>query len=488
DPVEHEAYAHSLRRAVELDARLDEEVANSRLGIVTHYDGIVRAWDRLRINAQTLDPPPRYVEAEDRALLLEDVGRYREALEQKRDLVERFKTEQAVLRNSLRALPHNGARVAASLRARDGGEPMAARVDALVAATMRRLLIPTDALEREARARLADVASITLPDATDLERDVGLVVRHARVVLDRYAEVARIVQTIMTLHVSATAGRTLNRYRAVHERAGRRVSLWTAIAIASGVGALAFGAAFIIARLRRERDREAELARLKSRFVSMTSHEFRTPLSVILSSAELLEAYAERWDEAKRRTHIDRIRNAAHLMTRMVEQVLLIGRAEAGVLEARPGAVDLGGLVRAVADEVRTTVGPERVLELDLDAPEREVVMDERLVRQVLTNLLSNAFKYSSDDGVVRLSLRAGAEEATFEIEDEGIGISVEDRARLFEAFHRGSNAETIPGTGLGLAVVKKSIEVHGGSITVDSEPGRGTRFSVRVRYLGGDS
>lgn len=488
DDTEHQRYTRSLQGAQELDARLDEAVSSSRLGLTTHYDDIVRVWDRLRLNREALDAVPRFVAARDRDALLEDVARYGVALEQKRELVERFKTEQAVLRNSLRALPHNAERVNATLRAREGTEALAAEVDGLVTVTLRQVIAPSERQDRAARDALERVERTVIDDDPLLARDVRLVARHARVVLDRSAAVRDVVARIMALRVPTIAGRAQARYGGLYEAASRRTRAWAVAGFVSGLAVLLFGAAFVIARLRRERDREAELAQLKSRFVSMTSHEFRTPLSVILSSAELLEAYGDRWDSDKRAKHIDRITEGAHVMTRMLDQVLLIGRAEAGMLELRPGPVRLPELAEAVVEEARALVGAERALELAVDAADEEVTVDERLLRHVLTNLLSNAFKYSPAESTVRFAVTQNGHGASFVIEDEGIGIPARDRARLFEAFHRCSNAESVPGTGLGLAVVKKSLEVHRGTIDVESEEGRGTRFSVEVPFLGGNS
>ena len=236
--------------------------------------------------------------------------------------------------------------------------------------------------------------------------------------------------------------------------------------------------------LAHERDREVELANLKSRFVSMTSHEFRTPLSVILSSAELLEAYGPRWDESKKQTHLERIQEASKKMSQMLDGVLLIGRAESGMLQANPRRLRPKELAATVVEEVCLAAGKDRRLEYRERGGSEAMWLDENLLRHVLTNLLTNAFKYSPVGSTVSFVVQQEPDGVVFEVADEGIGIPEGELDHLFEAFHRCSNASAIPGTGLGLAVVKKSVDVHQGTIEVESRVGSGTRFAVRLPEL----
>jgi len=488
DTAEHRRYSAAASRAQELDARLDEEVARSRLGLVNHYDGIVRVWDLSRTTNVELARPPAFLTDDERAAIAREAAAHRRVTERKRELVEDFKTHLAVLRNSLRALPHNAERVLPSLREAPDGEPVARAVEGLVVYTALMTQAPSEARRVRASRRLREVDALAASAEPEIARAVELVVRHAQVVIERHAAVDAIVRAIMALEVSRHAARVARAYGRAHGAAERRADGWSIGVVACVALVLALGALFIIVRLRAERDREAQLATLKSRFVSMTSHEFRTPLSVILSSAELLEGYAQSWSAERRAKHVARIQTSAHAMTTMLDRVLLIGRAEAGMLELRPGPVRLDALVRTVVEEVRSMVGPERSLELSIDAEGREVSLDERLIRHVLINLLTNAFKYSDDDTTVTLTVHGGADGARLEVRDEGIGIPPQDRPRLFEAFQRGSNAEELPGTGLGLAVAARSVEAHGGMIEVQSEVGRGTTFTVRVPYLEGPS
>lgn len=236
-------------------------------------------------------------------------------------------------------------------------------------------------------------------------------------------------------------------------------------------------------------EKHKELGELKSRFVSMTSHEFRTPLATILSSTDLLEHYAERLPAAERAELLATIRQAVQRMTRLLDDVLLIGKAEAGRLAFRPVEVDLCALCRSAAMEAERAApraaathdaGTRAHVVLDLPAGELRVRADDKLLRFILGNLLSNALKYSPAGGDVVLTLRADAQALSIAVADRGIGIPPEDLPRLFEPFHRGRNVGTLPGTGLGLAIVRKAVDLHGGRIEVDSAPGA-TRFVVTL-------
>jgi len=228
-------------------------------------------------------------------------------------------------------------------------------------------------------------------------------------------------------------------------------------------------------------EKERELNELKSRFIAMTSHEFRTPLATILSSAELLEQYSDRLPPEEREELHGSIRAAVERMTKMLDNVLTIGKAEANVLQFSPAPTDLAAFCGQIAEEMRLTAGERHTLEFSYEGARGMVRADEKLLRHALTNLLSNAFKYSPEGGTVEFRVRVGANEATFDVRDHGIGIPPEDQARLFETFHRGRNVGTIAGTGLGLAIVKKSLELHGGTVSVESAPGSGTLFRVTI-------
>jgi signal transduction histidine kinase len=227
--------------------------------------------------------------------------------------------------------------------------------------------------------------------------------------------------------------------------------------------------------------REKELSELKSKFLSMASHEFRTPLATILSSSELLERYADRIDPQEKANLLHSIESGAKRMNELINDVLTLGRAESGVLRLNPARLDVHELCERVVREFRIAQGRSHIVRFSnrFDLPAAE--MDERLLRHILENLLSNAAKYSPEESEIAITLSRRAEDLVIEVQDQGIGIPQPDQAHLFESFHRASNVENRPGTGLGLAIVRKAVDLHGGSIAFHSEPGKGTRFSVRL-------
>ncbi len=227
--------------------------------------------------------------------------------------------------------------------------------------------------------------------------------------------------------------------------------------------------------------REKELSEMKSKFVSTASHEFRTPLATMLSSAELLEHYAESLSPAEKVNLLQTIQGSAKRMSEMIDDVLTLGRAESGVLKLNLGPTNLRELCGRVVSEFRIAQGKQHIITLDDRFDRLEAHMDERLLRHILNNLLSNAVKYSPPGSEVTFSLARRGEQAAIEIQDRGIGIPLEDQPRMFESFHRASNVENRSGTGLGLAIVKKAVELHGGEISLTSAVGSGTRFTVMI-------
>ena len=228
-------------------------------------------------------------------------------------------------------------------------------------------------------------------------------------------------------------------------------------------------------KLRAALDAERELGRMKNHFVSSVSHEFRTPLSVILSGAELLEAHAGHLSESRRLELLTQIKFSTGRMNEMVEQVLLLGRIESGAMRANPQPTDVAALCRDIVEEVQIATQRRCEIEMRLDTGIRR--LDSALMRSVLVNLLTNAVKYSKPDGTVIFE----ANESGFSVNDEGIGIPSADLTRLGEPFHRASNVGDIAGTGLGLAVVKRCVALCGGIFTIHSEEGRGTQTIVTL-------
>ncbi len=227
--------------------------------------------------------------------------------------------------------------------------------------------------------------------------------------------------------------------------------------------------------------REKELSEMKSKFVSIASHELRTPLATILSSAELLEHYSEGLSAEDKLKMLHGIQAGVKRMNSMIEDVLIIGKAEAGALQFDPKPVDLCDLCRKVVEELRGGVAKQHVINFEHEFQRGSLNLDEKLLRHILTNLLSNAVKYSPVGSTVSLQLGEHESEALIQVIDQGIGIPPEDQARMFESFHRASNVGNRQGTGLGLVIVKKAVELHGGTIAIDSKVDAGTRISVRL-------
>ncbi|QDL11731.1 histidine kinase [Brasilonema octagenarum UFV-E1] len=227
--------------------------------------------------------------------------------------------------------------------------------------------------------------------------------------------------------------------------------------------------------------KEKELNELKSRFVSMTSHEFRTPLSTILSSSELLEHYRHKWTEEKQLSHLHRIQTSVKRMTEMLNNVLVIGKVEAGKLDFKPMPFDLVEYCHYLVEELQLNVNNQHAINFSSQSDSMPCCMDEKLLGHILGNLLSNAIKYSPTGTTVRFSLTFENALAVFRIQDQGIGIPPADLPHLFESFHRATNVGNIQGTGLGLAIVKNCVETHHGEITVKSEIGLGTLFTVTL-------
>jgi PAS domain S-box len=239
------------------------------------------------------------------------------------------------------------------------------------------------------------------------------------------------------------------------------------------------------AELRKALEHERELSELKSTFVNVVSHEFRTPLGVIVSSTDILEHYFDRLKADQRAGHLQDIRHSAQQMAGLMEEVLLLGRVESGRMQCKPEPIDLAGFCQRLVDEQLSATNRKCPIVLSIEGCGAEARGDEALLRHVFNNLLSNAVKYSSAGKNVAFHVRREGENAVFEIRDRGIGIPPADQKRLFEAFHRGVNVGETPGTGLGLVIVKRCVDLHGGSIQIQSEPGSGTTVTVRLTLFG---
>lgn len=234
--------------------------------------------------------------------------------------------------------------------------------------------------------------------------------------------------------------------------------------------------------LRRALEKEKELTELKSRLVSMTSHEFRTPLTTIQTNAELLSIRLKDPDP-KIHKHLTRITDEVTKLTRLMEDILLMGRYESGKIIFQPGDTDLVYLLQEIL-QIRNQEDKEgRLIMLEVNGNPRPISLDTNLLTHAIGNLISNSLKYSHGKPAPEMSLSFEEANAVIKIKDHGIGIPEAERTKLFDTFYRASNASNIQGTGMGLVIVKQFIELHQGTVTLESEEGKGTCVTVYLPY-----
>lgn len=227
-------------------------------------------------------------------------------------------------------------------------------------------------------------------------------------------------------------------------------------------------------------DKERQLNEIKSRFVSMASHEFRTPLSTILSSASLVNRYTTAEDQEKRTRHIEKIKGSVKHLNDLLEDFLSLGKLDEGKVTVSSAGFNLKDLVNDTIDEMKGLLRKGQQIVCTYTGYEM-VQSDKKMVKNVLINLLSNAIKFSPDDGKIFVQSNVHDSTASLSIRDEGIGIPAEDQVHLFSSFFRGKNALNIQGTGLGLHIVKRYVDLLGGSIGLQSELDKGTTVTFNI-------
>lgn len=232
-------------------------------------------------------------------------------------------------------------------------------------------------------------------------------------------------------------------------------------------------------------EKEKELSELKTRFVSMASHEFRTPLSTILSSVELVEAYVKESQQAKRQKHIDRIKESVNNLNNILNDFLSLSRLEEGRVITEPESFDFNAFCEQVLDEIRLMLKPGQNIHHEGLDEKLIVHLDKKILKNILINLLSNAVKYSPEGSTVYCRVNKGETYLQIDIEDEGIGIPEHDQQYLFTRFFRAHNVENIKGTGLGLNIVRRYLDLLEGSIDFRSELGKGSVFMVSIPLSG---
>jgi PAS domain S-box-containing protein len=232
---------------------------------------------------------------------------------------------------------------------------------------------------------------------------------------------------------------------------------------------------------RKALEKERELNELKSKFVSIASHEFRTPLSTILSSVSLIEQYNQRGDTEKIVKHTQRVRSSVNHLTGILNDFLSLGKLEEGKIDVKPESIDLQILFNDVKEEIKVQLKDGQKIDVDVVQGAETVVSDLRILRNILFNLLSNASKYSEAGKLIRIAAQAASGNVEISIADEGIGIPDSDKKHMFERFFRASNSGNIQGTGLGLNIVKRYVDLLSGTIWFTSEHRKGTTFFVSI-------
>jgi len=224
--------------------------------------------------------------------------------------------------------------------------------------------------------------------------------------------------------------------------------------------------------------RAQELGELKSRFVSMASHEFRTPLSTILSSAYLVAQYIDADGQSKRDKHIQRIVSSVNMLTDILNDFLSVGKIEEGKIQVRPSLIAFPVWMDGVLNELETVTKSGQKIEYQHSGDEN-VLLDPSLVKHIVQNLVSNAIKFSPENSTITVITNKKYESFSLEVQDQGIGIPEQDQQHLFERFFRGTNAINIQGTGLGLHIVGKYAELMNGTVKLESDIEHGTKISI---------
>lgn len=233
--------------------------------------------------------------------------------------------------------------------------------------------------------------------------------------------------------------------------------------------------------VRRSLERERELNELKSRFVSIASHEFRTPLSAVLSSAALIDQYVDRKEPEKIGKHVHRIKASVNQLTGILNDFLSLGKLEEGKVDVTYEAVNPRLFLEEISEEIAGMLKEGQELIVKCEIKTDELLTDPRILRNTLFNLITNASKYSEVNKPIYINFREVDGYLLLDVRDEGIGIPEEDQKHMFDRFFRASNAGNVQGTGLGLNIVRRYLDLLDGSITFSSTYGKGTTFSVKI-------
>jgi PAS domain S-box-containing protein len=224
--------------------------------------------------------------------------------------------------------------------------------------------------------------------------------------------------------------------------------------------------------------KEKELSELKSRFVSMASHEFRTPLSTVLSSSYLIQKYLTTEDQPMREKHLQRIVSSVNMLTDILNDFLSVGRIEEGKIQVRISQFNVEDHINSIASEIKNNLKKGQAIEYEHKGDDI-VFMDPSLFKHIIMNLVSNASKFSPEDSPIQMQTNSNKNQLMLTVKDCGMGISKEDQKHLMERFFRGANAGNIQGTGLGLHIIAKYAELMNGEVSCESELEKGTEFKI---------
>ena len=266
---------------------------------------------------------------------------------------------------------------------------------------------------------------------------------------------------------------TLEQLDGVLDFAGKEVQMITAIDITDYKQAES--------ELRQTLEQARRLSELRQRFVSMLCHQFRTPLNIVSFSSDLLKRNIHQWSEEKNRSYLDLIQDSVEQISELLDEILLFGKAEADRLKCEPRQLDLKQFSRDIIAQIYLAGGKQKTINFVSEGECSTKSVDPKLLHHILTNLISNAVKYSVGSNTVSLELICREDNVIFKVKDKGIGIPSVDQQQIFEPFYRGSNIDSIPGTGLGLSIVKTLADLHGCEISLSSEVGGGTVFTLKV-------
>ena len=238
--------------------------------------------------------------------------------------------------------------------------------------------------------------------------------------------------------------------------------------------------------LRDSLNKEKELNKLKSSFISTTSHEFRTPLTSILSSMQLVQRFRKKWSDDKLEDLFLKVKESILNLTKLLDDILTISHADSGKIVYKPENINLYSFLEQLVTETSHLALPGHTFSFKYAAYEKEFMLDPKLVRFIVVNLLSNAYKYSPEGGKIKLRISTPENVIRISISDEGIGIPEADRKNLFAPFFRAGNIGDIGGTGLGLSIVNRAVKMHNGSIIYKSKPEAGSKFIVDIPWIKG--